>query len=72
MRANSYSAMRVTYRSLTLISDRFSGNCPLQFHFIVLKGPQVRKVLLYPDSGISMDEETVLGDVIWSYNKVEL
>ena len=28
--------------------------------------------LLYPDSGISMDEETVLGDMIWSYNKAEL
>ena len=30
------------------------------------------KGLLYPDSGISMDEEIVLGDLIWSYNKVEL
>ena len=29
-------------------------------------------ILLYPDSGISMDEEIVLGDMIWSYNKVEL
>ena len=28
--------------------------------------------MLYPDSGISMDEEIVLGDMIWSYNKVEL
>ena len=28
--------------------------------------------LLYPDSGISMDEELVLGDMIWSYNKAEL
>ena len=28
--------------------------------------------LLYPDSGISMDEEIVLGDMIWSYNKAEL
>ena len=28
--------------------------------------------VLYPDSGISMDDETVLGDVIWSYNKAEL
>ena len=28
--------------------------------------------LLYPDSGISMDEEFVLGDMIWSYNKAEL
>ena len=27
---------------------------------------------LYPDSGISMDEEIVLGDMIWSYNKAEL
>ena len=25
--------------------------------------------MLYPDSGISMDEEIVLGDMIWSYNK---
>ena len=31
----------------------------------------LRKVL-YPDSGISMDEEIVLGDMIWSYNKAEL
>ena len=29
-------------------------------------------VVLYPDSGISMDEEIVLGDMIWSYNKAEL
>ena len=29
-------------------------------------------VLLYPDSGISMDEEIVPGDMIWSYNKAEL
>ena len=28
--------------------------------------------VLYPDSGISMDEEIVLGDLIWSYNKAEL
>ena len=28
--------------------------------------------LLYPDSGISMDEEIVLGDMIWSYYKAEL
>ena len=28
--------------------------------------------MLYPDSGISMDEELVLGDMIWSYNKAEL
>ena len=28
--------------------------------------------VLYPDSGISMDEEIVLGDMIWSYNKAEL
>ena len=26
-------------------------------------------MLLYPDSGISMDEEIVLGDMMWSYNK---
>ena len=35
-------------------------------------GPQVNKFVLYPDSGISMDEEIVLGDMIWSYNKAEL
>ena len=29
-------------------------------------------LLLYPDSGISMDEEIVLGDMVWSYNKAEL
>ena len=29
-------------------------------------------LMLYPDSGISMDEEIVLGDMIWSYNKAEL
>ena len=28
--------------------------------------------MLYPDSGISMDEEIVLWDMIWSYNKAEL
>ena len=28
--------------------------------------------MLYLDSGISMDEEIVLGDMIWSYNKGEL
>ena len=28
--------------------------------------------MLYPDSGISMDEELVLGDMIWLYNKAEL
>ena len=28
--------------------------------------------MLYLDSGISMDEEFVLGDMIWSYNKAEL
>ena len=28
--------------------------------------------MLYPDSGISMDEEIVLRDTIWSYNKAEL
>ena len=31
-----------------------------------------RSTLLYPHSGISMDEEIVLGDMIWSYNKAEL
>ena len=28
--------------------------------------------VLYPDSGISMDEDIVLGSMIWSYNKAEL
>ena len=28
--------------------------------------------VLYPDSGISMDEEIVLGVMMWSYNKAEL
>ena len=28
--------------------------------------------MLYPDSGISMDGEIVLRDMIWSYNKAEL
>ena len=31
-----------------------------------------RAPMLYLDSGISMDEEIVLGDMIWSYNKAEL
>ena len=35
---------------------------------ILFSSPEV----LYPDSGISMDEEIVLGDMIWSYNKAEL
>ena len=34
--------------------------------------PQKLVMVLYPDSGISMDEEIVLGDMIWSYNKAEL
>ena len=29
-------------------------------------------IVLYPDSGISMNEEIVLGDMIWSYNKAGL
>ena len=29
-------------------------------------------VVLYPDSGISMDVENVLGNMIWSYNKAKL
>ena len=29
-------------------------------------------MMLYPDSGISMDEEIVLGDMMWSYNKAKL
>ena len=37
-----------------------------------LSGKCNRKKVLYPDSGISMDEEIVLGDMIWSYNKAEL
>ena len=38
-----------------------------------LRGALKRNVmLLYPDSGISMDEESVLGSMIWSYNKAEL
>ena len=28
--------------------------------------------VLYPDSGIPMDEEIGLGNMIWSYNKAEL
>ena len=28
--------------------------------------------VLYPDSGISMDEEIVLGGMMWAYNKAEL
>ena len=31
-----------------------------------------QSLVLYPDSGISMDEEIVLGDMIWSYNKAEI
>ena len=31
-----------------------------------------RGSLLYPDSSISMDEEIVLRDMIWSYNLAEL
>ena len=32
----------------------------------------MKAMVLYPDSGISMDEEIVLRDMIWSYNKAEL
>ena len=37
-----------------------------------LSFPKYISLLLYPDSGISMDEEIVLGDMMWSYNKAEL
>ena len=44
------------------------------FHLIVVLAIYlaVKTLLLYPDSGIPMDEEIGLGDMIWSYNKVEL
>ena len=29
-------------------------------------------MMLYPDSGIPMDEEIGLGNMIWSYSKAEL
>ena len=55
------------------------GDAVLQFynsHYECLKGKVFKNskhtILLYPDSGISMDEEFVLGDMIWSYNKTEL
>ena len=35
-------------------------------------GRIINALMLYPDSGISMDEEIALGDMIWSYNKAEL
>ena len=38
----------------------------------MLGAPTLGGVVLYPDSGISMDEEIVLGDMILSYNKAEL
>ena len=37
-----------------------------------IKHSKLKTKMLYPDSGISMDEEIVLGDMIWSYNKAEL
>ena len=47
---------------------------PFQFDAskIWVRIPRELDILLYPDSGISMDEEIVLGDMIWSYNKAEL
>ena len=63
---------------------RFSVSCTAVFHqaekVIIISLNKVVCVismasileLLYPDSGISMDEENVLGDMIWSYNKAEL
>ena len=36
------------------------------------KKSQNISMLLYPDSGIPMDEEIGLGNMIWSYNKAEL
>ena len=41
-------------------------------YFYRTNGEHVAPGMLYPDSGISMDEEIVLGDMIWSYNKAEL
>ena len=38
----------------------------------LIPSPTLSFLVLYPDSGISMDEEIVLGDMIWSYNKAEL
>ena len=36
------------------------------------KKEQIWRSLLYPDSGISMDEEIGLGNMILSYSKAEL
>ena len=50
------------------------SGCCLCLHFVFLYGVANGTVhcLLYPDSGISMDEEIVLGVMMWSYNKAEL
>ena len=46
---------------------------PTKAHFKVLSSVRISlEHLLYPDSGIPMDEEIVLGNMIWSYNKAEL
>ena len=45
-----------------------------RMEFVEIKAYEFHRnnLMLYPDSGISMDEEIVLGDMIWSYNKAEL
>ena len=40
--------------------------------FVALLESALENLLLYPDSGISMDEEIGLGNMIWSYNRAEL
>ena len=47
----------------------FRLNC---VHEYWVHNPYPVDILLYPGSGISMDEEIVLGDMIWSSNKAEL
>ena len=34
--------------------------------------PMIFNFMLYPDSGIPMDEEISLGNMIWSYSKAKL
>ena len=41
-------------------------------NIIKKKSIQVSKILLYPDSGIPMDKEIGLGNMIWSYSKADL
>ena len=56
------------YQIFFVIDTMISDITKINFNEIL----NCSQFVLYPDSGISMDEESVLGDMIWSYNKAEV